>query len=222
MKKFALIIACLFAAFRLAAQDCTQYYYLQKNRVIEMSSYDEKGAFIGKGISKVSDVTTTNGVVTAIVVSESFDKNGKSQGKFSASYKCSGGVMMIDMNFNDSKKPGSASQKNNANFSLEEYPSGMKVGDHLKDAIMEMKEDLGNETIVATSKTTARMVVAKETVTTAAGTWSCLKITYKTITTVKGYNVPPQTIESTEWYVPNFGIVKSQMLGVTREVTSLR
>lgn len=220
MKKFVLLTACLLITLRLIAQDCNQYYYMQKNKIIEMSSYDEKGQFIGKGTSTVSDVTTSNGVITAIVVSESFDKNGKSRGKMSIAYKCNGGVISMDMNFNNKPKYGQTAKTNDkVNVSSMEYPAGMKVGDHLKDATVELDEGSG---IVATSKITDRTVVAKETVTTTAGSWTCLKITYKTSTTVKGYNMAPQIMQTTEWYVPNFGIVKTQLLGTVSEITGLK
>lgn len=223
MKKFIVLITCLFITLRLIAQDCSQYYYMQKNKTIEMSSYDEKGQLIGKGMQKVTDVTTNNGTVTAIVVAESFDKNGKSRGKTSIAYKCSGGGISMDMNFNNKPKYGqTAKTTDNINVSSMEYPAGMKVGDHLKDVTVVVNEGTGSDAIIATSKITDRTVVAKENVTTTAGNWTCLKITYKTTTTVKGYNMPPQVMETTEWYVPNFGIVKTQLLGSVSEITGLK
>ena len=219
MKKFVLLGACLFITLKLLAQDCTQYYYMQKNKIIEMSSYDEKGQFIGKGTQKVSDVTTTNGITTAILIVESFDKNGKSRGKTSISYKCSGGGISMDMNFNNKPKYGETSKTTtDINVSSMEYPAGMKVGDHLKDVTVVVNEG----TVVATAKVTDRTVVSKENVTTTAGSWTCLKITYKTTTTVKGYNMAPQVVETTEWYVPNFGIVKTQLYGTVSEITGLK
>jgi hypothetical protein len=226
MKKFAFLIACLFITLRLVAQDCTQFYYMQKNKIIEMSSFDDKGAFTSKSISKVSDVNTVNGVTTATVVSEVFDKNGKSKGRKSTmNYKCDGGALTISMNFDDSKKGNSASKKNNINFTYAEYPTGMKVGDHLKDYTSQFTENIGSTAIVATSQIHDRVVVAKENVTTTAGSWNCLKITYKTTVTISGpYKVPPQTEETTEWIVPGFGIVKVAIksLGIMSEITGLK
>jgi len=226
MKKFALLSAFLFTTIQLVAQDCTNYYYLQKNKTVEFTSYDEKGKAIRKSVSKVSDVTTANGTMTAIVVSESFDENGKSRGKLSLSYKCNGGALVMNLNFDDPKKQGKAAKSDNVvntSTSSMEYPSGMKVGDHLKDVVMQMEESIGNgKTVVGTSKITDRIVVAKENVTTTAGSWTCLKITYKTTSTVKGFDMPPQTVTTTEWYVPNFGIVKTELFGTLMELTSLK
>ncbi len=103
-----------------------------------------------------------------------------------------------------------------------EYPAGMKVGDHLNGANGQLEEKVGDKTIVATSNITDRKVVGKENITTPAGTWNCLKITYKSTTVVKGFNMPPQVVESTEWFVPNFGIIKIQLMSMITEITGLR
>jgi hypothetical protein len=134
MKKLAVITVCILIISRLLAQDCNSYYYMQKNKTIEMSSFDENGKFLRKSISKVSDLVTADGSVTAKVVSQPIDKNGKLGDKSVIYYKCNGGVITISMDFSDPKKPNSNAQKNNMNFSYLEYPAGMKVGDHLKDA----------------------------------------------------------------------------------------
>jgi hypothetical protein len=220
MKKFVFIIALLLVTSKLFAQDCLQYMFMKKNRVVESTSYNKKGDVLRKSVSTVVNVTTTNGITTANVVSESFDKNGKSNGKKGISYKCDGGKFMMDIG------PGSAGQAD-ANVKLSvsslEYPTGMKVGDHLSGATSEMENKIGGTTTIATSQITDRMVVSKENVTTPAGTWNCLKITYKTTVTLKGYKMAPQTMESAEWYAPNFGIIKFQIMeGLTTEITGLK
>jgi hypothetical protein len=223
MKKTVLITACILITLKLAAQDCNNFYYMQKNKTIEFSAFDENGKFLRKSISKVSDLSTADGAVTAKVVTQAIDKNGKAGSQSTMFYKCNGGVLSVSMNFDDSKKPNSSASKNSINFTYLAYPSGMKVGDHLKDATSQLTENLGTETITATSKITDRMVVAKETITTTAGSWSCLKITYKTTVTLGGKysKMAPQTMESTEWYVPGFGIVKTELFGMIMELTKL-
>jgi len=216
MKKIALIIALLLMTFKLLAQDCSQYMYMKKNRIIESTCYDEKGNILRKVISTVADVSTTNGTTTANVVSEYFDKSGKADGKKNISYKCNGGKFIMDMGSNT---PQQGNVK--LNVSSMEYPAGMKVGDHLNSVTSQMEEKIGGTTSMGTSQID-RTVVAKETVTTTAGTWNSFKIINKTTTMIKGYKMAPFTSESTEWYVPNFGIVKFQVIGLTTEITGLR
>ncbi len=81
MKKIVFIIALLSVTSKLFAQDCSQYMFMKKNRIIESTSYNEKGNVLRKSVSTFINTTTTNGVTTATVSSESFDKSGKSSGK---------------------------------------------------------------------------------------------------------------------------------------------
>ncbi len=195
MKKFVLISAIFLTASRLLAQDCLQYMYMQKNKTIEMTAFNDKKDMTFKSVTKVSDVTTENGVTTANVVSEAYDKNGKLVSSSNVVYKCDGGVMMMDMSFNAQQQSQQSSQQNTKinfkviNKSYMEYPNSMQVGDHLKDATSQMEMDMSNGmTGVTTVQITDRMVVGKENVTTPAGSWDCFKITYKTTssTTFKG------------------------------------
>jgi hypothetical protein len=225
MKKFIWIITCLLITARLFAQECTQYYYLQKNRTIEMTRYDEKGNVLGKSISKVAEINTANGTITASVVSESFDKNGKSNGKSTVSYKCNRGVIMVGLNPDSSQPNHKGKKSDDLTVSYMEYPPGMKVGDHLKDQTTQTENHAAGLNMLITSKTTDRNVVGRENVTTTAGSWNCLKITYKTTTTVTGDKVPKipaQVVESTEWYVPNFGIIKFKVFGMVMALTGLK
>ena len=251
MKKLITLIACFLIASRILAQDCTQYVYLQKNKTIEMTASNDKGDMTFKSVTKVADVNTENGVTTANVVAESYDKNGKLLGSSNITYKCNGGVMMMDMSFNS---PQQAQQSPKMNFkvlnkSYMEYPAGLQVGDHLKDATTQMEFDMNNGmTGVTTIHVTDRLVAGKETVTTPAGTWDCFKITYKTAssTSFKGANAdtvnsamsamdkiraklgkfgpkaPSNTSESTVWYAPNFGMVKIKGKSFVMELTAIR
>ena len=251
MKKLVSIIACFTIASQLLAQDCTKYMYMQKNKTIEMTAHKDNGDVMFKSVTKVSDVNTENGVTTANVVSEGYDKEGKLMNSSNITYKCDGGVMMMDMSFNSPQQ----SQQNTKmdikmiNKGYMEYPAGMQVGDHLKDATTQMQSTMNNGmTAVTTIQVTDRIVAGKETVTTTAGTWDCFKITYKTTssTSFKGANgdtvnnamsamdklraklgklgpkMPSNTSETTVWYAPNFGMVKFQGKNFVMELTAIR
>ncbi len=252
MKKSVAFIVCFFIAAQLFAQDCMQYMYMKKNRTIEMTATNNKGEVAFKSVTKVSDVNTSGGVTTANVVSEAYDKNGKLMSSSNVTYKCDGGVMMMDMNLNVPQ----ASQQNTkmemkmVNNSYMEYPSSMHVGDHLKDASTQMETTMNNGmTAITTVQVTDRNIVSKESVTTPAGTWDCFKITYKTTsaTTLKGGanadtvnnamsqmdkirakfgklapKMPSNTSETTMWYAPNFGMVKTQGKSFQMELTAIK
>lgn len=68
-----------------------------------------------------------------------------------------------------------------------------------------------------------RKVEGQESITTAAGTWNCFRITYKSRISVKtGPFGIPVNVESTEWYAPGFGIVKTQSKYGGTAITSIK
>ncbi|SDT66572.1 hypothetical protein SAMN05216490_4714 [Mucilaginibacter mallensis] len=255
MKKFVALFACFLVTGQLFAQDCSQYMYMQKNKTIEMTAFNNKNEMTFRSVTKVSDVSTANGVTTANVAAEAYDKNGELINSSNAVYKCDGGVMMMDMSVNTQQQSQQPAQPNaKVNFKVinqgyMEYPSGMQVGDHLKDATSQMEIDMNNGmTSVMTIQITDRIIAGKENVTTPAGSWNCFKITYKTTssTTFKGAhadtinnamsafaklkaklgNLGPKmasnTSETTVWYAPGFGLVKMQSKTFVMELTALR
>ncbi len=255
MKNLALLFACFLLTTSLLAQDCSQYVYLQKNKTIEMTAFNNKKEVTFKSVIKVTDVNTANGVTTANIAADAYDKNGKLVNSSTAVYKCDGGVMMMDMSVNTQQQAQQQSQQNTKvtfkviNQGYMEYPSGMHIGDHLKDATTQMEIDMSNGmTGVTTVQITDREIVGKENVTTTAGSWDCYKITYKTTssTTFKGAHadtinsamsamdklraklgklgpkMPSNTSESTVWYAPGFGMVKMQGKTFVMELTALK
>ena len=68
-----------------------------------------------------------------------------------------------------------------------------------------------------------RKVAGKESVTTAAGTWDCLKIPYNSKITIKtmGIGVPIKD-EGTEWFAPGFGVVKTEGKHGGTAITSIK
>ncbi|MHB8207464.1 TapB family protein [Mucilaginibacter sp.] len=228
---------------------------MQKNKTIEMTAFNNKRDVTFKTVTKVSDVTTENGVTTANVLAEGYDKNGKLINSSNVAYKCNGGVMMMDMSFNAPQQSQQQTSRDTKmtfkviNQGYMEYPSGMHVGDHLKDATSQIEMTMGNGmTGVTTVQITDRMIVGKETVTTPAGSWDCLKITYKTTssTTFKGAHADTinsamstldklrsklgkfgpkthsNTSENTVWYAPGFGMVKIQGKTFVMELTGIK
>jgi hypothetical protein len=211
------------------AQDCAGYYFLQTNKTIEMTLTDKKGKPTGKAIYRVSDVTNSGGAVTAKVKTETFDKKGKSMGTGNSTMVCENGRMKIDMQVNIPVQNGGKGDAGamtgaaKAEDMYVEYPSSMKAGDELKDAhcVMEVEVQKGM-TQKITMDVTNRKVEGKERITTPAGSWDCFKITSrsKIRMEVMGIGVPVQ-LEQSEWFAPDFGVVKSANEHGGTEITSI-
>jgi hypothetical protein len=74
-----------------------------------------------------------------------------------------------------------------------------------------------------------RKAEAAESITTPAGTWNCIKISFEMeiVTRTAGIRIPIR-ITGNEWYAPGFGVVKSESfrkngkLAGTSEITSIK
>lgn len=225
MKKTLFLLAASFFYLIAAAQDCTNYFYLQANKTIEMTLYNRKGDPNGKQVFRVSNVSGSGSGMTAEVESESFNKKGKSIAKTTGTYGCKNGVLLVDMKMN---LPQQQSQqfkdaKAIAQDIYIEFPNSMKVGDALKDGNMEMEVESGGIKQTISMLVSERKVEAKETVTTTAGSWECFKIRSKSKITMKTLGVGiPISIESTDWYAPGFGVVKSENKNGSTAITSIK
>ena len=102
----------------------------------------------------------------------------------------------------------------------------MKVGEHFNDFAAQFEMTFGGKTTKGSGKYTDRTVADQETITTPAGSWTSFKITYNIVVTITGFNAPPSTTKVTEWYVPNLGVVQTQigaqMGSMTLKVTSIK
>jgi hypothetical protein len=226
MLKTLLLTSLFFMALPPAyTQDCTNYYYLQNNKTIEMSIYNKKGVLTGRQVYSVSNVTNDGPAVKGNVNTEMFDKKGKSVVKSQMDIACTNGVMMMDMKM----MLPAAQQEQFAKADVKaeevyiEYPATMKAGDQLKDATLNMTIDHSGMTQTVTMVVSDRKVEGKEQVTTPAGTWDCFKIKFKSKTTIKTMGVGiPMNIDGTEWFAPGFGIVKTESKYGTTAITAIQ
>lgn len=223
------IISCflfLFISETISAQDCSNYYYLQNNKTVEMTISNNKGKESGKMIYKMSGVKKSGNTVNSTVNSEFIDTKGKVITSAINNIKCENGVMQMDMKVfipaaqQEQIKSGSAS----ATDVYLEYPAKMNIGDQLKDGEMKMDYETGGglKSSIEVS-ITDRKVEGKESITTPAGNWECYKITAKNkITTrIAGIGIPIK-MDVTEWFAPGFGIVKTESKTGKTEITSIK
>ena len=98
----------------------------------------------------------------------------------------------------------------------------MNVGQSLPDGFLDM--DMKMESGISANiklEITNRKVKAKESVTTPAGTWEAYKISYSSKVLIKMGLGIPMKIESTEWFVPDFGVVKTESKSGKSELLSI-
>ena len=223
MKKI-LFITLLFASFSSSSQNCDTYYFFQKNKTVEMTFTNKKGKETGKNIYTISDVKKSGATFSSTINSEIFDNKGKSITKAINNIKCTGGILMMDMKmFIPSTQQEQMGMAEGGADAFIEYPANMKEGDKLNDGqfSMDFKMQSGINAHIDVSITN-RKVDGKESVTTPAGTWDCFKISYHSKIKMKiGIGIPINA-DVTEWYAPDFGVVKTESGGTKTEITAVK
>jgi hypothetical protein len=223
--KSLICLAVLLGSLSGFTQDCKNYYYLQNNKTVEMTIYNKKGNANGKQVYSVTDVKTVGGSTTGTIHSEMFNEKGKSIAKGVSNMKCTGGVLMIDMKMMLPQQQAEQFAKADAtvNEAYIEYPVSMKAGDQLKDGNFNMEINNSGLKQSITMLISERKVEAKENITTPAGSWDCFKISSKTKMNIRTAGIGiPMNMESTEWYAPGFGVVKTQSKYGGTEITSIK
>jgi hypothetical protein len=194
-----------------------KYIFMKKGRTIETTTYNAAGKVTAKAVMLVNDVTTSGESSTATVTVQNFGPTGSLTGTNTGIYKCNNGTFIIDL---ASLMPQSGPVKFSA--STMEFPAGMTVGQQLPSADMTMAMTMGGKAIKATYQFTDRKVVDEENVTTPAGTWKCLKITFKFTTAYVGLNMPPSNTTGTQWYAPDFALIQWQLNTTTAKITAIK
>ena len=224
MKKI-IAVTCLMVSMNTFGQDCTNFLFFQKDKTIEMTIYNNAGEVNGKKINQVLDVSTAGDTTISNLTSEIFSKTGKSIAKSNSVIKCSGGIFMVDMKMNmPQQSPFGGNGEATVGNEYLEFPSSVHVGDQLKDGGFTMNIKMGPMQGSVTISITQRKVVAQETITTTAGSWSCFKInSVNTVTrNMAGRDLQPIITETTEWYAPGVGIIKSQSSSGYSLITSIK
>ncbi len=223
--KALLITVLLLAGYSVFSQECTDFYYMQNNKTIEMTITNKKRKEVGKVAYTVSDVKKSGETVTSTVTSVMINDKGEAGSKATNNIRCVGGIIMMDMKMfipsAQQEQIGDVSATGQASFL--EYPSNMKEGDVLKDGqfSMDFKTQSGIGAHISID-ITKRKVVGKESVTTPAGTWECFKINYHSKLVFKmGIGLPINS-DISEWYAPGFGVVKTESKTGNTEITSIK
>jgi len=212
MKQLCLFTFILFAAFYSSAQDCKNYYFMTNNAKVQMTMYDKKGKESGIQTWNITDVKNTGSSFSSTVSTVFTDEKGKEITKSNGTYICDGGMLKADIKMSmpqgQAQGPTAAAQMDAAYI---EYPSGMAAGQALKDASFEMDTETNGMKSHVTFKQTNRKVATSEKITTPAGSWDAHKITYDGYFRIKMMGIGvPMNLKVTEWFVPGFGIVKSE------------
>lgn len=207
--KTLLTASFLFVFGYLSAQECEVYIPTQPGTTLSYNSYNAKDKLESQMTQKLVSVDNTAEGTLYKVHSEVKPEKGDPTA-VDLTYKCVGDKFYFDMNSfmdeNMKKSMGDAQVK----MTMDEMsiPFGAAPGTTLDDGKLTM-EVVSESPIKMTIQTliTDRKVLAKESVTTPAGTYDCLKISQ---TIVSDMGIMKVTVKSVDWYSKNVGLVKSE------------
>jgi hypothetical protein len=212
MKKLMFLLLCTVICCNAAtAQNCSQFVNNVNGKKLTYVNMDAKNKLQMTAVY----VTTKKDASTVAVHATISDKDGKAIGSGDSEMICTGDVIKVDMkSFVPSasmKQYGDMQVKGEARYLS--YPANIKAGQTLDDGSITINLNNGGAAMGELQMDIVnRKVEAAETVTTNAGTFDCLKITYDATTKMKVMGIGiPFRMKVSEWYSPKLGrFVKSE------------
>jgi hypothetical protein len=210
MKKISLYLFMLATPFTILSQNCAEMYdYYKEGVLMEYTSYDKKGKVESVNTHKVTRIDKSADTLIATIAVTSVNEKGKELFQNTFPMKCHAGTVYMDLR---SIIPPQQNTGQSADMQLEisgtdmTFPANMKPGQTLPDAEMGLIMRMGSLQLLNTRYFVKnRKVEAEETVTTTAGTFKCLKISYDFEYKLLG----TRTIRTLYWYSTAVGLVRS-------------
>jgi len=209
MKNYILFLAVLLTAMTLKSQNCDSYYPSSVGSSWEITHYDTKDKVESVQKGTVISAEAVDGGIQATISTTSFDNKNKEVSSNTFTTYCKDGVFSVDMKaMLDPEMLGSGDFELQIESSNMDLPANLSVGQKLPDAWIKMSIQMEGMPMMGSQSIniTNRVVDKFETITTPAGTFNCVKISYDT--ELKSmFSIKTKTIE---WYAVGVGAVRSE------------
>ena len=220
MKRTALsiLLFCFLITDISAQESCSTYYPFKKGTSFEITSYGKKDKVAAVSKYQVVNVEqTSNGEVATVSAQIEDDKN-KPLAESTFDVNCSNGKTSID--YKSLVPTELFEQYKDMDYKLSgtnlEIPNDLQVGQTLPDADMIMNVNMAGIGMTLEFSMINRKVIDKESVTTPAGTFDCLVITYDTEMKMG----MKKSGSSKQWISEGVGMVKQEDYNAKGKETS--
>lgn len=195
---------------------------MRKGSVKTIIAKDDKGRVTGSVRNTVIGIYGDASAFAVESRAEMFDDKGepvegpdKKPMTVTSRVVVEGGTMYLDLEsmFDAALKGLGGSEKVEISSVAVKMPTEMAVGQTLEDASMRMKMGFVGMSVEMTDG----QVLARETVTTPAGTFDCFKVSQNVTSSAMGFKERATEIS---WYARGVGAVKSQTLDKNGKVTA--
>jgi len=212
MKKILFFLGLAAGLTPALAQDCAATYGLLKEGTrLEYTSFNKKGEAYMTIKQVCKKVESRKDTLVAVMDATTFNQKGEAGMARSYSLKCLAGIIYMSMQSVLPAQQGSESQSSGMEMEIEggdmAYPADMKPGQTLPDAEMTAKMSTGGLQLMKMRyKIINRKVESAEKLTTKAGTFDCMKVSYDLEMNLLG----KKTYHSALWLAKNVGMVKTE------------
>lgn len=210
MLRISLVLIVLGITQIAIGQDCTVYFPMEEGTTFEMTSYNKKGKEESRGVTTITE-RTVSGEDLSIMAKTKIYSDKKNEDPISMDYeaKCEDGVFKLNM-FSGFSTEQAGSGMIEVDGDFLDIPANPRAGQKLDDKTIILKiapnEDTGESLINMKYHIVDREVEAIEDVTTPAGTFNCIKLSY----TMNFKFIFSQTFKIKEWYAEGVGLVRSE------------
>jgi len=204
MKSLLALYLLLFIAMPSAAQDCSKYYPFEEGTTFQITNYDKKE----KPAGVIDYIVKESSGDTALLAYEMHDDKGELIISSEYGITCKDDGIAID--FKSLMSPGVLGQYKDMEVDISGtdmfLPNNLSPGQQLPDAEVLMNISMTPINMKMTVKMLNRNVEANETISTPAGTFDCVVVTYDHETKM-GMKI---TGKAKQWFAEDVGMVKSE------------
>lgn len=208
--KFILSILSLCLLTNLAAQnDCNDLFAFQEGVVMEYQTLNKKGKLSTTMRQEIKSVQQNGSSITANLAYQMKDKKGKEIFAGDSKVTCNGEALLIDISgmLPDGVKSMTATGEVTMEGDGLIIPTNLKVGDQLPDSKNNIKIDMSGINMNIPVEMTNIKIESEEEITTPAGTFKALKMTYDSYSKAMMMKVEGKVVN---WYAKGIGNIKTE------------
>ncbi|WP_455643668.1 TapB family protein [Parabacteroides sp.] len=203
------ILTLLVSLFVMTASAQISYYVPPKGKVMVYAAKTEKGQTVSltKQYLKASSTSNNYVIVSEVYQAPTFTKL---DGRTELAYRLENGVLYTDPTQFFSQSQNATMKYVNELKRDIIFPVNPKIGEKLEGCSLKcyIEGEEGEEGILMTATISNRIVAAKESITTPAGTFECLRYDYDVTNEIMGRKM--KSFVRT-WYAKDYGMIKLEM-----------
>lgn len=225
----------------MSGSSCTDFIWFKSGAMMEFETKDGKGALLNKSKMEIAKVYNEGQATVADAIATIDGGNS-----FNMQFKCAGDRMYMDFGSMIKQAMQQAGQEGADNAVIQraldnteigfsdgfmDFPKSMYPGQALQDVSISVNSSPTPQlSVEIVSTLTNRKVIAKEKITTDAGSFDCMKISGVRMSSMKMMGMNRKMPSTTEyiWFAPGIGVVKQEdydekgKLGTTMQLTAYK